>query len=62
LIAGTKCPACGSMDTEMLIEFNNRKQYECLFCNNTWIRSSGNGELRHVDPYTQWAETGEDEL
>jgi len=46
----------------MLMELGNRKQYECFSCFKIWIRTSGNGDLRHVDPYAQWGATGEDEF
>ncbi len=57
---GTRCPACHSDDTEMLIQMNNRREYECFTCSNIWTNYAPTHELIHADPLTHFVETGED--
>lgn len=60
MVPGKKCPACASNDTEMLIQLDNRKEYECFSCSNIWTSYAPQYEVVHLDPLVQWGETGED--
>ena len=60
MIAGSRCPACQSQDTEMLYQKGVTEHLNCMPCGHDWELEVATMELSNDCPYENYNQYGEE--